>query len=282
MKKLLAVISDPANCDAFIRYTCQMSEDMNRMPYFVYILNPAVYTMSSSSVRPGTDAIGFEIETDKKNSLKLIQENIKKVKSKVPGKIPFNFSAELGPADMVVKRMLADNDADIYMVEGRNKGGIWGIDNVNIELVQKIDYPGWIIPYKAEYKPFRHILYATDFNRADIATLKNLIKLTGVYSPAITAVHLTETDDFGKEVKKTGLENIIKEETDYDNIRVVPVVDKGEKDPGEYIDQYAVENNADLIALLKENKSFTEKLFGSSFSKKVIKRTEFPVLVFHE
>lgn len=282
MKKLLAIISDPANCDTFIQYTCHMSEDMSRMPYFLYILNPAVYTMSSGSVRPGTEAIGFDIETDKKNALKLIQENINKVKKKVPGNLPFNFSAELGPADMVIKRMLAENGADMYIVEGRQKSGIWGLDNVNIELTQKVDCPGWIIPYKFHYRPFRNIIYATDFKKADIDTLKSLIKLTGAYSPYITAVHLTGSDDFEKEVKKTGFENMIKEKMGYKNSRVVPLVERGKKSPGEYIDEFAVKNDADLIVLLKENKNFTERLFGSSFSKNVIRKTEFPVLVFHE
>jgi len=56
----------------------------------------------------------------------------------------------------------------------------------------------------------------------------------------------------------------------------------GKKSPGEFLNDFALENNADLIVLLKKNKNYLEKLFGSSFTKNVIRKTKIPVLIFKE
>jgi nucleotide-binding universal stress UspA family protein len=53
-------------------------------------------------------------------------------------------------------------------------------------------------------------------------------------------------------------------------------------DTAELLNDYALLIKADLIVVLKENKSFFERIFKSDPAKKIIKKSMLPVLVFHE
>lgn len=79
----------------------------------------------------------------------------------------------------------------------------------------------------------------------------------------------------GYNLDVTGLEKD-KQET------VKSIIDRGDKSFGEYINDTAVDIQADLIVLLKENRSFLEKIFKASSTAKIIKKARLPLLVFHE
>ena len=130
------------------------------------------------------------------------------------------------------------------------------------------------------YRPFKKILYATDYNEADITTLKRLVALTKEFSPEITALHITDSKDFEEKTMQKGFKDIVAQETNYDKIHVK--TEKESKSTEEKINDIAIKIKADLIVLLKENKGFIEKIFTSSSTKKVIKKAKLPVLVYHE
>ncbi len=282
MKNLLAIINDPANSKDFIEYTYQMAEDLNYTPHFLYTQDPAVYAMSSGAIRPGANPIGTEIEVDRKNAIRLIQEKIRTVRKELSNDVSFNFNVETGAADLVINRYISDKKAEMAVLEGRDKNGAWTSDTANSGIIQKINCPGWMIPYRMSYDPYQKIIYATDYNETDINNLKNLINLTGRFSPEITALHISDSDDFEQKTKEKGFMEIVKKELGYEKILVKTLVDKGKKGPGENINKYAIDNGANLIVLLKENVNFIKKIFKPGQTKKILKTAKLPVLVYQE
>ncbi len=282
MQTLLAIINNPVNSKEFIKYTYQMAEDLNYTSHFLYIQNPVIYSMSSGAIRPGAQPIGTEIEVDQKNALKLIQEKIKKVRKELSNNVPVNFSVETGAADLLITQYISDKKAEMVVLEGRDQGGAWTTEAANTGVIQRINCPGWMIPYRITYDPYQKIIYATDYNETDIHTLKNLINLTGRFSPEITALHISDSDAFEEKTKKKGFLELVKKELEYEKILVKTLIDKGGKNPGEYINEYAIDNGANLIVLLKENKSFIDRIFKPRFTKKVLKAAKLPVLVYQE
>ncbi len=279
MKTLLAIINSPADSENFIRYTNKMAEDLNFNLHFLYIQSPALYSMSSGAIRAGAQPVGIEIEEDKKNAVNKIKEKVRKSKIDLS---TVSIGAETGEADMVINRFISDNKADMVVLEGRDESGFWILDSANKDIIQKVNCPGWMIPSGIDYLPYKRVVYATDYNEADIKTLNNLIDVTGKYSPHITALHVTGSADFQERIKETGYKKMIEEETGYDKISVRSLIDRGEKSLGEYINDFALENQANLIVLLKENKGFTERLFKPGFTGKILKKTGLPVLIYQE
>lgn len=282
MKTLLAIINNPGDSRDFIKYTYQMAEDLNYTPHLLYIQNPEIYSMSSGAIRAGAQPIGIEVEYDKKEALKLIQEKIKKVRKEFPNNIPINLSAETGARDLVIKQFLSENKAEMFILEGLHQNGMWTLDSANMDVIQKVKCPGWMIPHGATYKPYKKIVYATNYNEADIQALKKLIEIIKKFSPEIIALHITDSLDFEEKAMKEGFRDMIVKETNYEKIFIETLADKENKDTGEQINEFATGKQADLIALLKENHGFIKKIFKPDTTKKVIQKMKLPVLVFHE
>lgn len=291
MKTLLAVINDLVNSDKFIRYNVSMAEDLGYNLYLVYIQNPALYTLSTGTAASSSQPIDNEVdvtrlETERENALESIKEKLNKLGNDLSENISIDVSAETGTINMVVNEYISDNKAEMAVLKGQDENDFWLVDSPNIDVVQKINCPGWIIPSESNYQPFKKIIYATDYNEADIQTIKRLIALTKQFSPEITALHISDSEDFKEKTLQSGFMDMMKKNTDYDKIFIESITNKEEDDLGECINKYATAKKADLVVLLKENKGFIDKIFKSSSTKKVakkaIKKAKTPVLIYRE
>lgn len=264
-----------------------MSKDFKMKLHLLFIQDPAKYTMNMdtgvSPVYPVQNDIDVSLmEADRKNSLETLEAIIKELKDEITSDVRIDLSSETGGMQEIVNLFISENKADIIIVENKKERGFWILDSPDIDLVLKTTSPCWIIPSGMEYHPFKKIVYATDYNEADIKTLKELINLTGMFSPEIIALHITDSGDFQKKTMELGFGDMVVEETGYKNITVSSIIDDNDKDMGEHINSFALDNNATLIVLLKENKGFLEKIFKSSATREVIKAAKLPVLVYQE
>jgi nucleotide-binding universal stress UspA family protein len=289
MKTLLAIVNDPVNSGNFIEYCMHLASDFKVNLDLMYIQNPALFNFATDAVTstPGPVQIYNQIDIasldiDRENSLRSITKKIDEVRKDISPGISVKAVSEMGSAEIVINQMVSGNKADMIILESQNDNHFWLIDSSNSDLVIKSGCPGWIVPSDIRYHPFKKIIYATDYNESDINAIKNLIRLTGNFAPEITALHILKSGDFHEETMGSGFENIIKEETGYDRIVVERLIDNQEKETGEYINEFALKNNADLIVLLKENKNFAERIFKSHSTRKIIKRANLPVLIYHE
>jgi nucleotide-binding universal stress UspA family protein len=136
------------------------------------------------------------------------------------------------------------------------------------------------LPNQVLFKPFKHIIYATNYNKADIPVLKKLSAFAKLFNAEITALHVTDSLDFEEKVKNMGFKNILKEKTNYP-INVQVLVEQKNEDTSAIINSFAKSANADIIVMLKQNKSFFERVFKGSATKKLINKTNLPVLIYH-
>lgn len=151
-----------------------------------------------------------------------------------------------------------------------------------MDVVEKVKCPVWIIPKGADYKPFTEIVYATDYKKEDIDSLQKLIATFPHYSPNITALHITDSVDFEERVKKAGFVEMLKKQTDYKSLWVRAFYQTKHDDLTELLNEFAIKSKADLLVLLKENKSFFNRIFNTSQTKEILKTAQLPILVYHE
>ncbi len=138
-----------------------------------------------------------------------------------------------------------------------------------------------VLKLPADYQKgtFVKILYATDYKDEDIPTLTKLSEIAKPLNAEITALHITYNKDLEEKLKSNSFEATIHEKVGYSNINLKIQYSENIE---EGINDFAKESDTDLIVLLKENKNFFEKLFQDSPSKKILSKSELPVLVFHE
>lgn len=295
MKTLLAIINQPKESKEFIQYVAGMATDFRANVHLMFVQNPNNYalgTMSSTGAPieqlgtlgyPGTEVIEVQKNVEKlaHEAEETLTKYIKDVKSKMTKKVVIDFSAELGVSSVIAEKLVSENKIDMVVLEGQKNKNFWAQTSDNMEIIKSIECPVWIIPNALDYKPFSDITYATDYKEEDINSLKSLISLAEHFSYTITALHVTDSVDFKEKVKKEGFQEMLQKKLVYGNLKV-EVIDENSKNLAEDINDYAMQNESDLVVILKENKSFLERIFTSDSTKTLLKKSKLPILVLHE
>ncbi len=182
-------------------------------------------------------------------------------------------------SDAVIEE-IKENNIDLLLLSASSeKGFLQFITDDNRRLVEKAPCPVIVVPEDAEFGAYKKIVYATDYSSKDIPTMKKLVKYAKPTNANIIALHITDDSSFNEQIKNVGFEENMKKEVEYDHISAYARMGM---DVVKSTLTFAEDAGADLIVYLKENKGFLEKIFEGSTTKKVIKKTPLPVLIFHE
>jgi len=211
----------------------------------------------------------------------LYRKHEEEIKNIIHPEIEVNYEIKPGVFPHVIVQ--ESNDKDTYMIvlsKGNEDGFLTRFfDNTNEEIMSEAACPVLIMNEKQSLNSIKNILYATNYHKEDIPSLKKLSELAGIYNAEITALHITKDKDFDDRVKSEGFSDTLKKEADYNKLKIQLVEGK---DAAEEIMKYSRENKMDLIALLKENKGFLKEIFSSSSTREVLQDTKIPVIVFHQ
>lgn len=282
MKTLLAIINEPLIPEEFLRYSFRMANDLNMNLHLSYILNSSVYPLDPGITGAATQLLESRLQNERETVITQLKERITDLQNEMSLDILVEYSAEPGTADMLVNQYVDEKMIEMVVLYGNDKSGVWTLGSDNMDIVLNVSCPVWIIPPGSTYYRYEKIVYATNYNQADIKTLKELINLTSKFSPQITALHVADSLDVEEEIAKEGFRDAIIKETLYDNIYIETLIEKDDEDLGETINDFAISKNANLIVVLRENRNFLERLFRSSSTKKIVKEAQLPVLVFQE
>jgi nucleotide-binding universal stress UspA family protein len=199
----------------------------------------------------------------------------------IAGEVIVEISNEIGNENRIARDKVEAGEVQMVMIEGSGKSSAWLEDNMVKDIVREINCPVWIIPENTEYRPFHHIIYATDYHEEDLPTIKRLIEFTHNLNPRITALHITDNVDFELKIKNVGFKKMLETKAGNNRVEVKALVDQEGNQMAELLHLYASREGADLMVVLKENRLFLERLFKPSSSERIIEESGLPVLVFH-
>jgi nucleotide-binding universal stress UspA family protein len=283
MQTFLAIINEPKDSQEFIQYVAEMAAAFKSNLHLQYTQNPSNYPLGTTGSQGAAVAqVQQNLVAETETAKKILAEHIKKVRSKVSSDVFIDYSADLGVTAQIINDLVTESKADMVVLEGQKDESFWAQTPNNMEIIESVDCPVWIIPDGLLYEPFTEIVYATDYKEEDIIGLKRLTALTQHFSPFINALHITDSIDFEEKVKKAGFLEILQEQVSYKQLTLKAMADNNNSDITELLNAYAKLVKADLIVVMKENRTFFERIFQSDPAKEIIKKTSFPVLVFHE
>ncbi len=147
-------------------------------------------------------------------------------------------------------------------------------------LIEKIATPLLIVPSTKPFQKIKTLVYATDFEEADVLAIKNLVKIAEPFDTIIKIVHITTIDEYEVNDKMEWFKEMIFKKTSYRNmtfdIIFNDIVYEGLRT---YIDT----TSADMIALLeREDNGFLKKLFHKDLIKKMESKIAIPMLSINE
>jgi nucleotide-binding universal stress UspA family protein len=282
MKTLLLLIKEPESSHSLIKYAMLFAEDLQTNLHLMYVENPANYSLGTPDLSGAAVAqIQHSIEAKLKTGKQELSGQVSRLRSTVSADVDVKITAVSGNDNQILSERIESGEAQMVMIEGSFRSGVLVSDIAAKDLVRDLRCPVWIVPQNSEYHSFHEIIYASDYHKEDIPTIRRLISLTDQLAPHITALHITDNVDFEQKIKTAGFQDMVEKKTEYNNIDVEVLAENGGEEMSELLNRYAVHNNTDLMVVLKENRRFLERIFKPSSSEKIIKETKLPVLVFH-
>lgn len=134
--------------------------------------------------------------------------------------------------------------------------------------------PVLVVPKTATYHPVEHITYATVYDPSDLPAVEQLMSLADRLNADVRFLHVHDKDEVAPTtdyVKMNGLPN-----------KLVAFAEVSGDSVEQGIHTYLEKHPVDLLALYIPQRGTWERLFHTSFTKKMVFHTDTPLLVFHQ
>lgn len=147
------------------------------------------------------------------------------------------------------------------------------LGSVTSNTMMQAPCPVLAVPEGAVYQPIRNIAYAADFNPGEDHAVQELLAIAEPFGALVHFVHVdTRTSVPAGELEP--FHGSMRQFADF------AVVSNASLQEG--MDQFLHLHDIDLLALFIPRRRLWEKLFHSSFSKRMAFHTRVPLLIFHE
>lgn len=188
---------------------------------------------------------------------------------------------EIGNTEMILSEEAKNKKTYLFLMPHGIEGEVRYLINDNSYYIEEAKCPVMIVPGEAKFKQVNNIIYATDYQKQDVESIKILADLAEHFQSGVTALHVVEDKKkFEDSLEDRGFRSMLENELKYKSLDFASV--DGNDDVANVIVSYAGSNQADIIALLKENRNFWERLFHPSVSKEVINESKLPVIIFNK
>lgn len=144
------------------------------------------------------------------------------------------------------------------------------------EVIKNVKAPILVIPKNAQFKKPEKIVFATDLKDVDKDEIMNPVReIVDRFRSALMFVNVLD-DEY---VNRLDAENKIA--AHFPNINLSFNFVEGE-DVGKSINKFMEENNAEMIALVRHNVGFFDRIFHPSVTKQMVLHPEHPMLILHD
>jgi nucleotide-binding universal stress UspA family protein len=145
-------------------------------------------------------------------------------------------------------------------------------------VIGRSEIPVLVVPPSSQFVVPKHMLYSSDYAEPEFPAVSRLMFLAELFDAKVTVLHITtEFDKFFDSEHNFFARN--KKHIKHENITVV---NKANTEVTEAIEKYITEHQVDMLVMAKHSRSFFDRLFHRSLSKKMAYHTKIPLLVLHK
>ncbi|MCZ2141782.1 MAG: universal stress protein [Bacteroidia bacterium] len=229
---------------------------------------------------PNIPAEAYQMYIDEIN--KNEQDGIEKLKAAIliDANIKYTFHSAVGFVSDEVHSFTENNEVDLIIMGTKGASNLTEIliGTNAASVIGKTLIPALIIPPNFQFKPIKNILYATDYNEPEFPAFTRLVYIAEIFDASITVMHNKTDYDKYFNIESTFF-NRNKEKLNYPNLKIVS---QEQKDTLTAIDNWIDANKNDLVVLAKHNRSFFDRLFHRSLSKRMAYHTKIPLLILNK
>lgn len=185
---------------------------------------------------------------------------------------------EVGSPIGVIKQLVLRGDIDLVVMgtnSDHNKLEKW-IGSTTSTVMKQVDCPVLAVPPNASFTNIKKVAYASDLKETDPYHIWYLGKWLATFHPSLHCVHV-ETEINEEEIfDLMALENFFRfhakgQEIFFERI-IHPSIEEG-------LEEFIQKEEIDLLVMYAPEYSFLERLFHKSHTKRMVYRTNIPLLI---
>ncbi|GAB4246363.1 MAG: hypothetical protein Kow0027_07380 [Saprospiraceae bacterium] len=191
-----------------------------------------------------------------------------------------NSKVEIGFAVEQIVKHSASGEFDLIVMGGRGDKGTlekW-FGSVSTSVTQLAKCPVLLIPQGTIYEPFKHILFASNFESTTPETLSYLSSIATTFGADVHFVHVQDESSSKqyKEIEKRLFEILFEGGEPAFSFTMTTV--EGES-VSEALNEYANKHNIDLMIMVHPHRSFWENIFHKSVTRSMAFNNRIPLMV---
>jgi len=273
VKKLLVPFDFSTSASAALRRAVQLAAEPETTIHLLHVADVPTIMNSNS------DVAGFD-EMQAIKEKEIVGELNSVLKNLIPGgaiKTVVLFSPSVGKA---IAAYALEKKIDLILMgmKGTSPLKVLLLGSNTRYLLSHASCPVLAIPLEEEGKPFRRIVYASDFETSDAACIQQLIGFAQATDAEITVLHVFPFEAPTDQIE-LWQQNVLKE-VSYGRLDFAAVVST---DIEEGIMSYLASSQSDLLVLYeKEFANLFERLFHTDHAKLLATHAQLPVLCFNK
>lgn len=265
MDTILYATDCTENSVSTLIYAKNLSETLKAklVVFHIYDVPPVGTSNIRSSEQLKILAMNEQKELLKNYCLTNLNQNLNK--NQLICEVAENTSISNGIRDRIKK-----DAVDLLIIGMKDEHSARGFFSGNIanKLIDKNLCPILIIPPEYSYKSIEKIVYASDFESADIIAIEKLSEIAEQYNAEIEVVHIPTLEEYAAMQQMEWFKELLEVQVPYKKISFHMVLANSIE---QGLRMHIGDENADLLGMLeRENKG----LFASVFNKDIVKRME--------
>ncbi|MGN0003801.1 MAG: universal stress protein [Sphingobacterium composti] len=262
-------------------YALQLANKLNVKLYVLFSYIPPVLSAAHAGQPEMLSSVYQEIENSRieysnRKNKDLLNEALQKNIN--TGKVEFLF--EHGTVLGSVKKVLSDFDISLIVM------GVYGSTGFSNEfmgsnttdVIRNVTLPVMAIPANAQYKSINKIGFTTLFKDKDFSALQQIVDISNIVDAKVVCVNVNDGSMHTEDILLHA-ENWIK---NFKNQDLNFVFLEKENSVEETVNRFILDNEIDVLAIVRRNRNFFDRLMSSSLSTKLTFHSEIPIFVFHE
>lgn len=277
MKRILVPTDFSPNAEFALRVAVDIALKANGIIILYHVHGPLESPFIDNAIKRKKYNINTEIILHKRlQRLKkrVLKDNNQVLISTVIGHFPL-INTILGFAER--------NHIDLIVMGTKGASGIKRIliGSVASKITQRTDIPVLLIPERVEQRELNHIVFATDFHPSDQQALSLTLAFAEIYGSTVTVVHLITPDASEKRSREQkddfdSYVNFMQQKFNNGDLRFKLLETAAEQ---EKIETLYKGMPYDLLVMVREKKSFFQKVWSGSYTQSMSYIAERPLLI---
>ena len=146
-----------------------------------------------------------------------------------------------------------------------------------VQTIERAHCPVLCVPEKSNYQKFRKVVYASDYQVEDGDILKLIANFIAPTSASLNVLHVAQQENDIEQAMYNDYQERIKAQIPEQELNFAIGY---HQDSAHGIDQYVIQEKADLLVLLYQPKNFIQSLLDDSTTKSITYFATYPVLIY--